>query len=341
METKFLKYQPDQYATIVDFIVDGKHIYFLAGGRNSGKSYSVANYIYNKMVENPQYQFIYTRATREEISTVDTWFDDLPLEKLVHGETYKIVRGKPHARAIQLIGTQLTENKVGSIIEEETDRRHIGYAFSLESSKLMKSGKYPHVKDIVFEEYASKDLTIKEEKQAAFNLFEMIETSFRLDNNVNLFCITNIFNRIPYLEYLYSNSSKSIKYNIIKKRDNVNGLLAELPKEYVKYLEGEAFQEEKINIKDYICIDKFNINKENKTIWILVNRYDTKKFYFTDKKQQETYNLKITPTIYLTMLRNNKVDMNFNSRETNNLLTRNYNILEEHLKKKVGLLAIL
>ncbi|MCL2311010.1 MAG: hypothetical protein FWC41_00765 [Firmicutes bacterium] len=264
--------------------------YFLVGGRGTGKSYFVKNYIKKMLIDsNFKDKYLYVRVSKNEINTHDSWLAETKLNEYIsalYNTDVQMLRGKPTAGNIIL--------KYKMPIEEESEflsledfginnfkkvkyaevRQHIGYVASLESSALIKSGFYEDVKVIVFEEFIRFDIPKFQRDKMVFNFLELIETVCR-NRQIPIFLIANSLNAYnPMLELF-----KEYRYYKIfteARRDNLTNSL------FSEYLQGETYATGSYNLSDFIYVTKIKV--KDKILSIYLDKYYNRDFLITDKK---------------------------------------------------------
>lgn len=265
MKTKTVKLEKGQYHNFDKEMAD-HDVIIMTGARGAGKSYPTAKEV-SRMLENDlDARFIYMRINDEELATFITWCEDMNLEKLSGGVSYRLTRGRPTKGDICLIGYD--EN--GMIISN----RIIGKCVSLESSHIFKSGKYTDVCAIVFEEYAHLKMNADNEKRYVFNFLENVVSIFR-DRPKKIFLLCNSLRSIPLLDQaidsltgeLFSNPLKIKIFRKAGEDGNANSFMA--------YLNGELYTDD-----DFVVnIDEFRMAYANNKFVIMQNIIYPRKFY--------------------------------------------------------------
>lgn len=233
MAIKTVKLKSDEYFTL-DKVLPIP--YFLIGGRGTGKSYLVKNYVKDMLfASNFDRKYLYVRINRNEIPTHDSWLMEsgITTELPFDAADCIVKRGKPFAGAVSLEYTLPTG----------TEQKHIGYVASLETSALVKSGVYADVDCIVFEEFIRRGMNASQIESYCFNFMEMVETVCR-DREIPIFFIANTLNAYNPLLNAFK------EYQVIKifsepRRKNIaKGMFAD-------YLQGEKYTTENYNIDDF------------------------------------------------------------------------------------------
>lgn len=240
--------------------------YFLVGGRGTGKSYLVKNYIKDMLLRSEfNDRYMYVRVSNNETKTHDSWLqesgicDEVPFD----GENVRIVRGKPYGGAVSL-----AYELAGS-----TEYKHIGYVATLESSALLKSGFYGDVQCIVFEEFIRRGMSGRAIEEYCFNFAELIETVLR-GRKVPIFFIANTLNAYNPLLTMFKD------YNLYRifseqRRDNISN------ERIAKYLQGELYQDEKPLLEDFDYL--FTIKTDRGYLSFYSDRFRHRDIYVTSK----------------------------------------------------------
>ena len=234
--------------------------YFLIGGRGTGKSYTVKNYIKKNLLSSFfKNKYLYVRIHKNELPTHDSWLEESGIlnELPFNVVDAEIKRGKPFAGAASIVYN--TETHEGA--------KHIGYVASLETSALIKSGVYSDVGAIVFEEFLRRGLSEKQIEQYCFNFMELIETVMR-DRQIPIFFIANTLNAFNPLMTAF-NEYEVYKIFSENRRTNV------AEGKFQSYLRGELYSTNNYNIDDFEYLTNIKVNDRPLSLYI-------DKYYFRD-----------------------------------------------------------
>lgn len=230
---KTIKLKSNEYFTL-------EHVepvpYFLIGGRGTGKSYTVKNYVKKMLFDsNFERKYLYVRINRNELPTHDSWLEESNIcnEMPFDCDNVQIKRGKPFAGATSLIYTLPTGE----------EQKHIGYVASLETSALIKSAVYSDVDCIIFEEFIRRGMSQKLIDAYCFSFMELIETVMR-DRKIPIFFIANTLNAFNPLMNVFE---EYYVYKIFseKRRENLKDGI------FTRYLQGELYTTNNYNIDDF------------------------------------------------------------------------------------------
>lgn len=164
-------------------------INLIISGRSDGKSYDVkTNYGIEHYLETGM-RFIYLRRKKDEISTddVELYFSDLDINK--------ITKGKYDAITCYRKGIYFGK------IDEETGKvkciEKIGYARSLSTEQNNAGHQYPDVDSIIFDEFMSRDIYLRNEPDKLFNFYCTVD---RKRGKTRMWLLGNNITRVcPYL----------------------------------------------------------------------------------------------------------------------------------------------
>lgn len=250
---KTVKLKADEYFTLDEVLPIP---YFLIGGRGTGKSYLVKEYVKNMLLDSDfNNKYLYVRIGRNEIHTHDSWLQESGITESLpfDYESCEIKRGKPYAGAVSL----------EYILPTGKEQKHIGYVASLETSALQKSGYYADVQCIVFEEFIRRGMNAKQIENYCFTFMELIETVMR-DREIPIFFIANTLNAYNPLLNAF-NDYQVIKIFSEPRRKNIaKGAFAD-------YLQGELYTTENYNIEDFDYL--FTINLDGKKMSFYADRF--------------------------------------------------------------------
>lgn len=241
--------------------------YFLIGGRGTGKSYTVKQYV-KKMVINSNFEkkYLYVRIAKNELPTHDSWIEEsgITTELPFDAENVHVRRGKPYAGATSLVYTLPTG-------EED---KHIGYVASLETSALIKSGVYSDVNCIIFEEFIRRGMSQKKIEEYCFNFAELLETVMR-DRKIPIFFIANTLNAYNPLMELFE-ETRVYKIFTEKRRSNFKDGM------FSRYLQGEMYHTGSYNIDDFEYLTTIKM-KNGQPLSFYCDKYYFKDILVTSK----------------------------------------------------------
>lgn len=243
--------------------------YFLIGGRGTGKSFTVKNYVKNMILKsNFEKKYIYVRISKNELSTHDSWLEEsgITQELPFDADNVKIKRGKPFANATSLVYT----------LPSGEEQKHIGYVASLETSALIKSGVYNDVECIIFEEFIRRGMNQNKIDEYCFNFSELIETVMR-NRKIPIFFIANTLNAYNPLMQLFN---ESIVYKIFseQRRENIKDSM------FAKYLQGELYRTGNYNINDFAYLTTIKMNN-GQPLSFYCDKYYFRDILITSKNQ--------------------------------------------------------
>lgn len=168
---------------------ENANINLIISGRSDGKSYDIKlkygilNYLYTGK------RFILLRRKKDEIGTddVELYFSDLDIKKITKGKFDAV---SCFRRAIYF-----------SRLDEETGKmkciEKIGYARSLSTEQNTAGHQYPDVDTIIFEEFMSRDVYLRNEPDKLFNFYCTVD---RKKGTTKMWLLGNNITRIcPYL----------------------------------------------------------------------------------------------------------------------------------------------
>lgn len=230
--------------------------YFLIGGRGTGKSYFVKNYVRDMVLEsNFTKKYLYVRINKNEIHTHDSWMQESGITDMLpfDGEGCIIKRGKPYAGAVSL----------QYVLPTGTENKQIGYVASLETSALQKSGYYEDVGCIVFEEFIRRGFNAKAIEDYCFTFMELIETVMR-DRKIPIFFIANSLNAYNPLLTAFK-EYQVIKIFSEKRRENISDGV------FASYLQGELYSTDDYNIADFDYL--FTIKADDRYLSFYADRF--------------------------------------------------------------------
>lgn len=158
------------------------------GKRSNGKSYSAKNKAIKRAWEDCNaHRFVYVRRYESDIKSdlVEQYFKDTPIEVISNGQ----------ATGISLYRGQIWAVKTDPETLKEVKVKHIGYVRALNLATRYKSGAYPDVDFILFEEFISDEGYLPKEVSKFKNL---VSTIARL-RKIKVVLIGNTISRVcPY-----------------------------------------------------------------------------------------------------------------------------------------------
>lgn len=213
--------------------------YFLIGGRGTGKSYTVKNYVKDMIIKSDfKHKYLYVRIAKNELSTHDSWLEESNIcnELPFQCDNVIIRRGKPYASATSLVYTVPTGE----------EQKHIGYVASLETSALIKSGVYSDVNCIIFEEFIRRGMSQKKIDEYCFAFLELMETVMR-ERKIPIFFIANTLNAFNPLMNLFKEYYVYKIFTEQRRQNFKDGL-------FTQYLQGELYATGSYNIDDFFYL---------------------------------------------------------------------------------------
>lgn len=139
----------------------------ILGERSNGKSYCIKmEQCLKKAIKQEKCTFIIIRRLSEDIKSgfIEEYFADMPISKLTKGKYNKIVG---YRDGIYLAKEDEEENKIIKGLQ-------IGKAMALSNDERYKSRLYPDITDIVFEEFVTNKLYLRDEVNRFMNLVSTI-----------------------------------------------------------------------------------------------------------------------------------------------------------------------
>lgn len=137
----------------------------IIGERSNGKSYCIKmEQCLKKAVAKEKCTFAIVKRLAEDLkhNFIEEYFADMPIKKITKGKYNKIIG---YREGIYLA------NDDG---EKVTKGLQIGRAFALSNDERYKSREYPNIEDIVFEEFVTNKLYLKDEVIRFMNLVSTI-----------------------------------------------------------------------------------------------------------------------------------------------------------------------
>lgn len=273
MGIRTVKLKSDEYFTLDEVLPIP---YFLIGGRGTGKSFTVKDYIKTMLLEsNFDKKYLYVRISRNEIHTHDSWLQESGITDQLPWDYSDCVikRGKPYAGAVSLEYSLPTG----------TEQKHIGYVASLETSALQKSGFYADVGCIVFEEFIRRGMNAAQIENYCFTFLELIETVMR-DREIPIFFIANTLNAYNPLLNAFNN------YQVIKifsepRRKNI------AQGKFASYLQGELYSTDDYNIEDFNYL--FTLNFGGRYLSMYADRFTNRDILVTNANSNKQERLDI------------------------------------------------
>lgn len=163
------------------------HYNMILGERSNGKSYSVKTESIIEAVENPNKKFIYLRRWDLDLkqSLVESYFSDVPIDIITKGES----------NCITVWQKKIYTAKIDADTGKLTRQKCIGYARALTMAEHYKSGSYPDVENIIYEEFIASQTYIQKEP---LELQQFVSTVARR-RKIKVWLIGNTISRLcPY-----------------------------------------------------------------------------------------------------------------------------------------------
>lgn len=189
-------------------ILNKKAIYnLIIGERSNGKSYAVLEYAIKQFMKEGS-QFAYVRRWKEDVigkraRGVFRGFSPETLSRLTNGKYTHIyyINGEFYL-------CNYIDNKPVYTTEDL-----LGFTFALSDDEHLKSTSYPHVKTVMFDEFLTKALYLKDE----FIIFmNVLSTIIRRRKDVTIFMLGNTVNKFsPYFQEMGLNNVKEMKQGTI------------------------------------------------------------------------------------------------------------------------------
>ena len=190
-----------QYYSILNLLSEKAEYNLLLGERSNGKSYATKycslweayyekdyfeHFKNKKDVQIKRYQLGYIRRWKDETKAndIERYFDDMPIKDITNNE-YSIViayRNDIYFGNVDEKGKKIRGKKIGSV-------------FAVNMATHYKSLSFPHIRNLIYEEFLTKDGYLAREVE---NLTSIISTIARREY-VRVFLIGNSVNRYcPY-----------------------------------------------------------------------------------------------------------------------------------------------
>lgn len=188
---------------------------FILTTRGLGKTYGAKLKVIKKFLKTGE-QFIYIRRYKDELSTIDTFFNDIIANNEFPEHEFKVVQKKFYI-----------------------DGKICGYAIPLSISQRLKSTSYPNVTTIIYDEFIINTSNIRYLTNEVYTFLEFFETVARKRNNVRaIFLANNVSIINPYFQY----------FNCVPKENN-RFTLAQDGEVLVEIYKDDEFNEEKYKTK--------------------------------------------------------------------------------------------
>lgn len=167
---------------------------FSIGERGKGKTYSLAKADRIDDFINNGWQFIYLRRHKNELKTVNTFFDD--------------IRDKYPNNKLEV------KNKVFYC-----DGKIMGYAIHLSTANMLKSTAFPLVQTIVFDEFILPKGYVRYLDDEVNTFLNFYETVARLRPNVKVYFLGNAISLVnPYFVYWKIMPDTKKRFTKVKKK---------------------------------------------------------------------------------------------------------------------------
>ena len=151
---------------------------FILTTRGLGKTYGAKKLVINRFLKKKE-KFIYLRRYKDELSTIETFFDDISKDEQFKNVEFKI-RGK----------------------DFYINNEHCGKAMILSISQRYKSSPFPDYTTIIFDEFIINTTNIRYLKNEPWHFLEFFSTVARKRNNVRAILLANNISLInPYFQY--------------------------------------------------------------------------------------------------------------------------------------------
>lgn len=222
-----------RYYTIAPILSYKMLVNIIVGQRSVGKSYAVKTFILKKAIKEKKLLFVYLRRTKEEVKeSIGDFMND------IH-DLYKDYEFKRFS------------NKLYTKLKKENEWHEIGRWWNLNDEEKYKSIPLPHVKYLVFEEFATK----ASYKRNEFKIFyELISSVFRL-RDLKIFMLGNkICSTNPYFDNWGINYDSNKRF-IINKSNGV--ILENVDASGIEYEKSPIYKLFKNTIVDDYLNDKF------------------------------------------------------------------------------------
>ena len=188
---------------------------FILTTRGLGKTYGAKIRVIKKYLKKGE-QFIYVRRYKDELSTIDTFFNDVINNIEFEGHEFKV------------------QNKKFYI-----DGNICGYAIPLSISQRLKSTSYPNVTTIIFDEFIINTNNIRYLTNEVITFLEFFETVARKRDNVRVLFLANNISLInPYFQYFNCTPKNNERFTVAKDGEVI-----------VEIYKDEEFNEEKYKTK--------------------------------------------------------------------------------------------
>lgn len=188
---------------------------FILTTRGLGKTYGAKVRVIKRFLKYGE-QFVYLRRYKDELSTIDTFFNDIINNNEFEGHEFKV-----HQKKFYI------------------DGKLCGYAIPLSISQRLKSTSYPYVTTIIFDEFIINTSNIRYLTNEVVTFLEFFETVARRRDNVRaLFLANNVSLINPYFQY----------FNCVPKENN-RFTLAKDGQILVEVFKDDDFNEEKYQTK--------------------------------------------------------------------------------------------
>lgn len=174
-----------RYYTLSRILETNANYYILLGERSNGKSYAVKHFCIQDFIDNDNRFILLRRYTVESKNfMMETYFDDVDVFKITKGEynTISIYRNGIY------FAITTEDNKI-------VRGKQIGMVMSLSIANHYKSMSLLKYKNLIYEEFITDDIYIKNEP---FELQNLVSTIARR-NTIKVFLIGNTISRLcPY-----------------------------------------------------------------------------------------------------------------------------------------------
>ena len=163
------------------------HYNILLGMRSNGKSYAVKEFVLLNAYHGKG-KFIYMRRYREDVKTNDviSYFSDMPIESITQGK----YQGVTCYQGVLYFCNYTDELR--TVKGEE-----IGRVVYLSGMEHFKSQAFPDITDVIFEEFVTKRLYLRDEPNTLQNFISTIAR----DRNIRVWMVANTISRVcPYFE---------------------------------------------------------------------------------------------------------------------------------------------
>ena len=182
------------------------HYYMIIGERSNGKTYSTLDYCLDRYFTKGE-EFAYIRRFDEDIKSsrmkvlFSSHINNKLIEKYSNGKWNNIFY---YSHAFYLLHVD-PKNPSDRIVSESP----IGYAFAISRYEHDKSTSYPNIRNIVFDEFLTRQAYLPDEFIAFTNV---LSTLIRLRDDVKIFMLGNTINKYaPYFNEMGLTHVKDMK----------------------------------------------------------------------------------------------------------------------------------